>query len=135
MSRRRGIGINKLFEMFLNGIIEDIHHRTPKEKGGSNKKSNKKLGSALKHRIWHFFVGNSLPDKAADIFSDYGGPNYRFFAVDITNPQDGVVKINNWITNFGNGDYVTKISIKRRSKIIQFRPLNKDSLLLPKIIS
>lgn len=135
MSRRRGVGINKLFEMFLDGIIEDTHHRTPKEKGGSNKKSNKKKGSAFKHKLWHFFVGNSLPDNAADIFSDYVGHNYRFFAVDIMNPQDGVVKMNNWIENFGKGDYVTKISIKRRSKIIKFRPLNKDFLLLPKIVS
>lgn len=134
MSRGRGVGINKLFEMFLNGTIEDTHHRTPREKGGSNKKSNKKWGSALKHRIWHFFVGNSLPYEAADICSDYAGSNFRFFAVDITNPQYGIVKINNWVENFGKEDYVAKISIKRRSKIIQFRPLNKDSLLLPKIV-
>lgn len=135
MSRGRGIGTNKLFEMFLDGIIEDTHHRTPREKGGNNKKSNKKWGSALRHRIWHFFVGNSLPDGVADICSDYIDRNCRLFAVDITDPQTGVIKINNWIENFGKGDYITKISIKRRSKIIQFRPLNKDSLLLPKIVS
>ena len=134
MSRRRRAGVNTLFQMFLNGIIEDTHHRTPKEKGGNNKKSNKKEGSALKHKIWHFFVGNSLPDGVANICSDYIDRNCRLFAVDITSPHHGLVKINNWIENFGKGDYVTKISIKRRSKIIQFHP-KKCLQIVPQIVS
>lgn len=134
MSRRRGPGTNKLFEMFLNGLIKDTHHLTPRGEGGSNKKSNKKEGPVIDHKVWHFFTkGCSSLDEVANKFSGFVSRDCKFFAVDITDPQHGIVKINNWIENFGNGDYVTKISIKRRSKIIRFRP--REDLRLPKIVS
>lgn len=140
MSRRRRVGVNTFFQMLMEGKIMDTHHLVPKEKGGSNKKSNKMKGDALEHRLWHFFVKNSSSsqdelDKVAEKFSNFVNRNSRFFAIS-KDPLGNslyktVQKMNKWL---GDGDLKIKVVFNKRSKIIQFHPLNYQSNL-PKIVS
>ena len=134
MSRRRGQGRNTIFKRLLDGTLtdaellassnlKDTHHLKSRGQGGSNKKSNKNELSAIDHRIWHFFVKDSSLDEFADKISNFVSRDYRFFAVDIKNPIASIVKINNWIEKSTN-DYIVRIKIKEKSKIIKFRPLN-----------
>lgn len=132
MSRRRRVGINTLFQMLLNGKIVDTHHLVPRENGGSNKESNKMKGSALDHRIWHYFVKNLSLDDVADKFSKFVNRDCRFFALSKGESiHETVQKINQWLEN----DDI-KIEVLEQSKIIQFRPISReDSFNLPRIIS
>ena len=139
MSRRRRVGVNTLFQMLLEGKIVDTHHLVPKEKGGSNKKSNKMKGDALEHRFWHFFVKNSSSsqkelDEVAEKFSTFVSRDSRFFAIK-KDPMGNSLykmaqKMNQWL---GDGDLKIEVVFKR-SKIIRFRSLNYQNSL-PKIVS
>ena len=132
MSRRRKTGTNTLIQRLLNGAITDTHHLDSKGQGGSNKKSNKKEVPKFKHKLWHFLVGDSSPEKAAEILSYWIKNNSRFFAVTKGESIHKIVQeINQWL----NDDDIKIKVVFKRSKIIQFRR-QKDSLYhLPKIVS
>lgn len=135
MSRRRGR--NKIFQKLLNGTLTDTdllasghltdtHHRKSRGQGGNNKKSNKNKVPALDHRIWHYFTKNSTLDEFADkISNNFVSRDSRFFVVNIDNLIASLTKINNWIEKSTNGNYIVRIKIKERSKIIKFKPLSQ----------
>ena len=137
MSQRRRVGVNTFFKMLLEGKIIDTHHLVAKEKGGSNKKSNKMKGDALEHRLWHFFVKNSSSsqgelDEVADKFSKFIRRNSRFFAI---TKGESIYKTIQKINQFlGDGDFKIKV-VYKQSKVIQFRPKKNYRLLFPKIVS
>lgn len=103
------------------------HHLTPKSKGG--KRKDKTIVPHNKHIAWHTLVKNSLPEKAANILSDWIHSEYRFFAVNKNYPYSAVKEINSWI----DGNF--KLKIKEKSKIIKFRSAQKITQFIPKIVS
>lgn len=122
MSRKRRL---KELNLFFSE-----HHLTPKSEQGKKGKDKKRVPHN-KHVAWHTLVKNALPDKAAEILSCWIRRNSRFFALTKGEPiYKTVQEINHWLKD---DDVKIKVVFKR-SKIIQFRPLNYRSSL-PKIVS
>ena len=122
MSRRRRLNKTEFYSE---------HHLTPKNPLG-RKGRDKKRVPHNKHVAWHTLVKNALPDKAAEILSEWIRRNSRFFA--ITKGESiykTVKKINQFL---GDGDFKIEV-VYKQSKVIQFRPNKNCRLIFPKIVS
>lgn len=129
-SRRKKDRLRKL----MSGELKSTHHLTPRSRGGDNKKSNKRKVPALDHNLWHLFVGDSLPEEAAEKLSLWIDKKYKFFAIpkgEDFSVYSIVQKINQWLGD--NSDLKIKVILKQ-SKIIRFHS-SRDSVTMPKISS
>ena len=122
MSRRRRLNKTEFYSE---------HHLTPKNPLG-RKGRDKKRVPHNKHVAWHTLVKNALPDKAAEILSEWIRRNSRFFAI---TKGESIYKTVQEINRFlEDDDFKIKV-VYKQSKVMQFPPKQNYRLLFPKIVS